>query len=63
MTITVFPITDSFAAEIGDIDLARPLSAEDADAIRQSFWTYSVLIFPEQTLDAEQHLDIRSWCR
>jgi alpha-ketoglutarate-dependent 2,4-dichlorophenoxyacetate dioxygenase len=57
MAITVAPITDSFAAEIGDIDLSRPLSAEDAEAVKQAFWTYSVLIFPEQKLEAEQHLD------
>jgi alpha-ketoglutarate-dependent 2,4-dichlorophenoxyacetate dioxygenase len=57
MAITVAPITDTFAAEIGDIDLSRPLSAEDAEAVKQAFWTYSVLIFPEQKLEAEQHLD------
>ncbi|MGE0154494.1 MAG: TauD/TfdA dioxygenase family protein [Reyranellaceae bacterium] len=57
MAITVVPVTDSFAAEIGDIDLSRPLSAEDAEAVKQAFWKYSVLIFPEQTLEAEQHLD------
>ncbi|MDF3075955.1 MAG: alpha-ketoglutarate-dependent 2,4-dichlorophenoxyacetate dioxygenase [Alphaproteobacteria bacterium] len=57
MAITVAPITETFAAEIGDIDLSRPLSAEDAEAVKQAFWTYSVLIFPEQKLEAEQHLE------
>jgi len=57
MAITVNPVTDSFAAEIGDIDLSRPLSAEDAEAVKQAFWKYSVLIFPEQKLEAEQHLE------
>jgi alpha-ketoglutarate-dependent 2,4-dichlorophenoxyacetate dioxygenase len=57
MTITVAPITDNLGAEIGDIDLSRPLSAEDAEAVKQAFWKYSVLIFPEQKLEAEQHLD------
>ena len=57
MAITVAPITDNLGAEIGDIDLARPLSAEDAEAVKQAFWKYSVLIFPEQKLEAEQHLD------
>ncbi len=56
MAITVSPITDSFAAEIGDIDLSRPLSAEDAEAVKQAFWTYSVLVFPEQKLETDQHL-------
>lgn len=57
MAITVSPITESFAAEIGDIDLSRPLSAQDAEAVKQAFWKYSVLIFPEQKLEAEQHLE------
>jgi alpha-ketoglutarate-dependent 2,4-dichlorophenoxyacetate dioxygenase len=57
MAITVAPITETFAAEIGDIDLSRPLSTEDAEAVKQAFWTYSVLIFPEQKLEAEQHLE------
>jgi len=57
MGITVAPITERFAAEIGDVDLARPLSAEDAAAVKQAFWTYAVLIFTEQKLEAEQHLE------
>ena len=57
MPITVFPITESFAAEIGDIDLGRPLSPEDAEAVKRAFWAYSVLIVPEQKLEAEQHLE------
>ncbi len=57
MAITVVPVTDTFIAEIGDIDLSRPLAAEDVEAVKQAFWKYSVLIFPEQKLEAEQHLD------
>lgn len=57
MAITVVPVTDAFAAEIGDVDLSRPLSAADAEAIRQAFWQYSVLVFPEQDLSQEQHLE------
>jgi alpha-ketoglutarate-dependent 2,4-dichlorophenoxyacetate dioxygenase len=57
MAITVVPVTDNLGAEIGDIDLSRPLSAEDAEAVKQAFWKYSVLIFPEQKLEAEQHLE------
>jgi len=57
MPITVFPITESFAAEIGDIDLAGALSPEDVEAVKQAFWTYAVLVFPDQKLEAEQHLE------
>ncbi len=57
MAITVVPVTDTFAAEIGDIDLSRPLSAADAEAVKQAFWKYSVLVFPEQDLSQDQHLE------
>jgi alpha-ketoglutarate-dependent 2,4-dichlorophenoxyacetate dioxygenase len=57
MAITVCPVTPTFAAEIGDVDLSRPLAADDAEAIKQAFWSYSVLVFPEQQLTQDQHLD------
>jgi len=56
LAITVWPATDDFAAEIGDIDLSRDLIADDLAAIKQAFWDYSVLIFPEQQLTEDQHL-------
>ena len=56
MAIKIFPVTDSFAAEIGDVDLARPLSAEDEAAIKAAFWKYAVLVFPQQDLSLDQHV-------
>lgn len=56
MTITVCPITPGFAAEVGDVDLSKPLDGATLDAVRQAFWTYAVLVFPDQRLSAEQHL-------
>jgi len=57
MAITVCPVTPSFAAEIGDADLSRPLDAADVTAIKDAFAKYSVLIFPDQHLSQDQHLD------
>jgi len=57
MAITVCPVTANFAAEIGDVDLSRPLDSEDVASIKQAFWDYAVLIFPGQELSEEQHLD------
>ena len=57
MAITICPVTESFAAEIGDVDLSRPLDAADLAAIKQAFWDYAVLVFPDQELTDEQHLD------
>jgi alpha-ketoglutarate-dependent 2,4-dichlorophenoxyacetate dioxygenase len=56
MAISVHPITESFAAEIGDLDLARPLDPADLAAVKAAFATYAVLIFPDQQLTQEQHL-------
>ncbi len=57
MGITVFPITESFAAEIGDVDLSKRLTRKEADTIKEAFWQYAVLIFPGQRLTRQQHLD------
>ena len=57
MAITVQPITPDFAAEVGDVDLGRPLSADDVAAIKAAFTKYAVLVFPDQTFSDESHLD------
>jgi alpha-ketoglutarate-dependent 2,4-dichlorophenoxyacetate dioxygenase len=55
-SLTLYPVTPDFAAEIGDLDLSRPLDAATVAAIKQAFWRYAVLIFPDQALTPEQHL-------
>lgn len=60
MAITISPMTPGFAAEIGDVDLSRPLTPDDAAAIKQAFWDWGVLIFPDQELTEEQHLEFAS---
>jgi alpha-ketoglutarate-dependent 2,4-dichlorophenoxyacetate dioxygenase len=57
MTIVVQGVTPAFAAEVGDVDLSKPLAAEDLAAIRAAFTKYAVLIFPDQHFDDESHLD------
>ncbi|MES2564578.1 MAG: TauD/TfdA family dioxygenase [Pseudomonadota bacterium] len=56
MSITVYPVTPTFAAEIGDVNLTQPLSDSDFDAIKAAFWKFGVLIFPGQQLTQAQHL-------
>jgi alpha-ketoglutarate-dependent 2,4-dichlorophenoxyacetate dioxygenase len=56
MGISVYPVTPDFGAEIGDVDLSRPLSAEDREAIKAAFWKYAVLAFPGQVLTPDQHV-------
>jgi len=56
MGITVQPVTPGFVAEIGDLDLSQPLSAEEFSAVQQAFWQYAVLVFPQQPLTTGQQL-------
>jgi alpha-ketoglutarate-dependent 2,4-dichlorophenoxyacetate dioxygenase len=56
MSIAVYPVTPSFAAEIGDVDLSQ-LVDSDLAAIKEAFWKHAVLIFPDQQLGPRQHLD------
>lgn len=55
MAITIVPVTPDFVAEIGDVDLTKPLNGEDFAAIQQAFWKYAVLIYPQQ-LSTDQQL-------
>ena len=57
MAMTVCPVTQNFAAEIGDVDLSAPLQPSDVQAIKDAFAKYAVLIFPDQQLSQDQHLD------
>lgn len=57
MALSIYPIASNFVAEIGDVDLSRPLSLEDREAIKEAFWKYAVLIFPQQTMTQQQHVD------
>lgn len=54
--ITISPITPSFVAEIGDVDLSAPLNDATVKEIKAAFWKYAVLIFPEQRLTTDDHV-------
>jgi alpha-ketoglutarate-dependent 2,4-dichlorophenoxyacetate dioxygenase len=60
MPISVFPVTERFAAEVGDVDLSQPLDAETLQAVRDAFASYAVVVFPAQQLTIEQHLAFAS---
>jgi alpha-ketoglutarate-dependent 2,4-dichlorophenoxyacetate dioxygenase len=56
MSAEVWPVTEEFAAEIGDVDLAQPLSDVDWRVVEDAYHRYAVLIFPDQHLDAGHHV-------
>jgi alpha-ketoglutarate-dependent 2,4-dichlorophenoxyacetate dioxygenase len=56
MTLTIAPVLPTFVAEIGDVDLARPLTAADLATVKAAFWRYAVLVFPDQALPDEAQI-------
>ncbi|WP_417519041.1 TauD/TfdA dioxygenase family protein [Minwuia sp.] len=57
MELNIWPVTDGFAAEVVDLDLSQALDDATVEAVKQAFWTYAVLVFPDQKLTQEQHID------
>ena len=56
MSLSIFPVTPDFAAEVGDLDLSQPLTVDVLADVKNAFAKYSVLVFPEQQLTTAQHL-------
>ena len=56
MPITTRQIGPCFAAEVDGIDLRKPLSAEDAEAIHAGMDRYAVLVFHDQPIDDAEQL-------
>jgi len=56
MPVTTRQIGPCFAAEVGGIDLTRPLSSADVKAVHAGMDEYAVLVFHDQKLDDEQQL-------
>lgn len=55
--ITVAPVAGSMGAEIGNVDLSRPLSSETLEEIKRALLEYLVIFFRDQELTPEQHLE------
>ena len=53
----VWPVTETFVAEIGDLDLSQPLSEADWQVVEEAFRTYAILIIPDQRISQQQHID------
>ncbi len=52
----ITPLQPSLGAEIGGIDLTRPLDPAARDALRAALLAYRVLFFRDQDLSHEQHI-------
>lgn len=57
MALSIWPVTEDFAAEVDGVDLSKPLDPDTVEEIKQAFWKYAVLAFPGQNLTQQQHVD------
>ena len=57
-TIATYPIAGALGAEVSGIDLARPLSNPETEAIRQALWNHKVIFFRSQSLSPKDLLRI-----
>jgi alpha-ketoglutarate-dependent 2,4-dichlorophenoxyacetate dioxygenase len=56
MPITMRQVGPCFAAEVDGIDLSKPLSREEIDAVHAGMDRYAVLVFHDQKITDEQQL-------
>lgn len=56
MTIEIQPLTPQIGAEIRGVDLAKPLSRETVDAIRDALHAHLVVFFRDQQLTEADHI-------
>ena len=54
MTVEIVKLGEPLLAEIKGVDIAHPLDAESAAAVRQAFLDHCVLVFRDQTITAGQ---------
>ncbi len=53
----VRPASPLIGAEIEDVDFTKPIDEATAEALREDFWTYKVLVFRGQNLSPLQHVE------
>jgi alpha-ketoglutarate-dependent taurine dioxygenase len=53
--LNIEPLTPAIGAEVHDLDITKPLDAPTVAAIRAAALEYSVLFFPDQHPDLDQH--------
>jgi taurine dioxygenase len=54
--VRVAPIAGALGAEVGGIDLAKPIGSDVFEALHQAVLDYKAIFFRDQTLSPEQHI-------
>jgi taurine dioxygenase len=56
MSLEILPLKGRFAAEVGNVDLSKPIDDNTFQAIRAALLDHSVLVFHGQRLSNERHI-------
>ncbi|MFV0295580.1 MAG: TauD/TfdA family dioxygenase, partial [Hyphomicrobiaceae bacterium] len=56
MSLTVKPLTPTFAAELTGIDIRKPLDNATIAGIQRALAEHLVLVFPDQQMDDDQQI-------
>src|SRR5204863_3854725 len=56
LPITIRKVDPCFAAEVDGLDLGKPLSRDEIDAVHAGMDRYAVLVFHDQKITDEQQL-------
>ncbi|MBK18347.1 MAG: taurine dioxygenase [Rhodospirillaceae bacterium] len=56
MTLSITKRSEALGAEIGGVDLSRPVSKDDFEEILAAWYENIVVVFPDQNLTNEQHI-------
>ena len=59
--ISVIPCSPNIGAEIGSIDLTRPLSNRSTEELREAFIKYQVIFFRDQKITFEDHVRLAEY--
>ena len=60
-TITATPSTPCIGAEIGNIDLTKPLSNRQVQEVYEALLRYGVIFFRDQPIDFDQHIRLAKY--
>src|ERR1700692_3763583 len=55
-TITIEPVSPHIGAEIGNIDLTRPLPNAQVEELHRAFVQYQVIFFRDQKISFDDHI-------
>ncbi len=57
MAVSIYPSDTVLGAEVRGLDLSRPIDVDSFAVVRDAFEQHSVLLFRDQQLTAQQHID------